>query len=253
MGGSAPRRDHQLPVETTSFVDRRGELTQGRELPARARLVTLTGPGGVGKTRLAARVAARVQRAFPDGVRFVHLSGYRMLDTLRQYGLEQLRRTAGEEGAVRRRQRDWMLRWVGQCERGWFGPGPETVARLRADRDNLRAALDFSLSTPGEALAGLRLAGTLRFYWHACGAPREGLYWLDRALAANREPTPERARGLWVAGLLAAATQDFPRGQQIADRLVIARRHAEGHVERILSKLGFSNRSQIAAWVTAQR
>ncbi|WP_338785480.1 helix-turn-helix transcriptional regulator [Streptomyces sp. DG1A-41] len=41
--------------------------------------------------------------------------------------------------------------------------------------------------------------------------------------------------------------------QQIADRLVIARRTAEGHVERILSKLGFSNRSQIAAWVTAQR
>ncbi|OUC95235.1 ATP-binding protein, partial [Streptomyces swartbergensis] len=75
MDGSAPRRDHHLPVETTSFVDRRGELTQGRELLARARLVTLTGPGGVGKTRLAARVAARVQRAFPDGVRFVHLSG----------------------------------------------------------------------------------------------------------------------------------------------------------------------------------
>ncbi|GAA2891619.1 hypothetical protein GCM10011428_00100 [Streptomyces violaceus] len=75
MGGSAPRRDHQLPAETTSFVDRRGELTEGRELLARARLVTLTGPGGVGKTRLAARIAARVRRAFPDGVRFVHLSG----------------------------------------------------------------------------------------------------------------------------------------------------------------------------------
>ncbi|MFJ5729543.1 AAA family ATPase [Streptomyces paradoxus] len=74
MGGSAPRRDHHLPAETTSFVDRRGELTQGRELLARARLVTLTGPGGVGKTRLAARIAARVRRAFPDGVRFVHLS-----------------------------------------------------------------------------------------------------------------------------------------------------------------------------------
>ncbi|MEU0248895.1 LuxR C-terminal-related transcriptional regulator [Streptomyces sp. NPDC006235] len=155
----------------------------------------------------------------PGGVR------YRMLDTLRQYGLEQLRRTAGEEGAARRRQRDRMLRWVEECERGWFGPGqPETVARLRADRDNLRAALDFSLSTPGEARAGLRLAGTLWFYWHACGAPREGLYWLDRALAANPEPTPERARGLWVAGLLAAATQDFPRGRRHAeDALALAR------------------------------
>ncbi|MET9681492.1 ATP-binding protein [Streptomyces coeruleorubidus] len=155
----------------------------------------------------------------PGGVR------YRMLDTLRQYGLERLRGTAEEEGVVLRRQRDWMLRWVEECERGWFGPGqPETVARLRAARDNLRAALDFSLATPGEELAGLRLAGTLWFYWHACGAPREGLYWLDRALAANPEPTPERARGLWVAGLLAAATQDFPRGRRHArDALALAR------------------------------
>uniref|UniRef100_UPI0013029254 ATP-binding protein n=1 Tax=Streptomyces glaucescens TaxID=1907 RepID=UPI0013029254 len=75
MGGSAPRPDCHLPVETTSFVDRRDEQAEGRELLAHARLVTLTGPGGVGKTRLAARIAARVARAFPDGVRFLHLSG----------------------------------------------------------------------------------------------------------------------------------------------------------------------------------
>ncbi|MEU3850463.1 LuxR C-terminal-related transcriptional regulator [Streptomyces sp. NPDC029554] len=155
----------------------------------------------------------------PDGVR------YRLLDTLRQYGLEQLRRTPGEETAARRRQRDWMLRRAEACERAWFGPGqPEIVARLRADQDNLRAALDFSLTTPGEARAGLRLAGTLWFHWHACGAPREGLYWLDRALAAHPEPTRERARGLWVAGLLVAATQDFPRGHRHAtDALALAR------------------------------
>ncbi|MFC9128956.1 ATP-binding protein [Streptomyces sp. NPDC057099] len=155
----------------------------------------------------------------PGGVR------YRMLDTLRQYGLERLRRSVGEEGAARRRQRDRMVWLAEECERGWFGPGqPETVARLRADRDNLRAALDFSLSTPGEERAGLRLAGTLWFHWHACGAPREGLYWLERALAASPEPTRERARGLWVAGLLAAATQDFPRGhRQATDALALAR------------------------------
>ncbi|GAA3297272.1 hypothetical protein GCM10020295_29460 [Streptomyces cinereospinus] len=62
-------------METTSFVDRRAELAEGRELLARARLVTLTGPGGVGKTRLAGHLAARVARAFPDGVHVVHLSG----------------------------------------------------------------------------------------------------------------------------------------------------------------------------------
>ncbi|WP_308122257.1 LuxR C-terminal-related transcriptional regulator [Streptomyces sp. WAC04114] len=159
------------------------------------------------------------REAGPGGVR------YRLLDTLRQYGLEQLRRVAGEEEAARRRQRDWMVRRAEESERGWFGPGqPETVARLRADRDNLRAALDFSLSVPGETLAGLRLAGTLWFHWHACGASREGLYWLDRALRAAPEPTRERARGLWVAGLLAAATRDFPRGHRHAtEALALAR------------------------------
>lgn len=155
----------------------------------------------------------------PGGVR------YRMLDTLREYGLEQLRHRAGEEAAARRRQRDWMVRRVEAWERGWFGPGqPETVALLRADRDNLRAALDHSLSTPGEARTGLHLAGTLWFHWHACGALREGLYWLDRALAAHPEPTRERARGLWVAGLLAAATQNLSRGLAHAtEALALAR------------------------------
>ncbi|MFG1672009.1 ATP-binding protein [Streptomyces sp. Y7] len=485
MGGSAPGQDRQLPVETTSFVDRRGELAAGRELLSRARLVTLTGPGGVGKTRLAARLAAGLRRTFPDGVRFLPLSGlddpalvplaaadaldlhdhsarpllqalveqlrdrrllllidncehlptacaelaaallhgttgvrilatsrhrlglteehlldvrplavpdpdgdlsspegspalalfadraaavvpgfrltaanraavarlchrldglplaielaavrmrvldvdqlldrlddryrlltggspaslprhqtlraavdwshelctdreqlvwarlsvlagsfdletaeavcteataagpageeeqaalrrpdvldavtglvdksvlsresgpdgirYRLLDTLRHYGLDRLRALPGEEPAARRRQRDWMLRRAAACERAWFGPGQrEIVARLRADQDNLRAALDFSLTAPDERLAGLRLAGTLWFYWHACGAPREGRHWLDRALAANPEPTPERARGLWIAGLLAAATHALTAGLALA-------------------------------------
>lgn len=190
-----------------------------------AAAITLLPPPGLRTDDVLEAVAGLVDKSVlcrepgPGGVR------YRLLDTLRQYGLEQLRRVAGEEEAARRRQRDWMLRRAEECERGWFGPGqPETVARLRADRDNLRVALDFSLSAPGETLAGLRLAGTLWFYWHACGASREGLYWLDRALAAVPEPTRERARGLWVAGLLAAATRDFPRGHRHAtEALALAR------------------------------
>jgi DNA-binding NarL/FixJ family response regulator len=41
--------------------------------------------------------------------------------------------------------------------------------------------------------------------------------------------------------------------REIAERLVMARRTAEGHVARILGKLGFTSREQLAAWVTAQR
>ncbi|MFI6772215.1 protein kinase [Nocardia sp. NPDC050412] len=66
-------RTGRLPLELTSFVDRRTELTQAKHLLSTSRLVTLTGIGGVGKTRLAIRVATDMQRDFPDGVTFVEL------------------------------------------------------------------------------------------------------------------------------------------------------------------------------------
>ncbi|MFE9322509.1 protein kinase [Nocardia sp. NPDC052278] len=63
-----------LPLELTRFVGRRTELTEAKSLLASSRLVTLTGIGGVGKTRLALRVATDAQRDFADGVCLVELS-----------------------------------------------------------------------------------------------------------------------------------------------------------------------------------
>ena len=63
-----------LPAELTSFVGRRRELSETRRLLASSRMLTLTGVGGVGKTRLALRMAAEVRRTFPDGVWFVELA-----------------------------------------------------------------------------------------------------------------------------------------------------------------------------------
>jgi len=68
------RRVGNLPAETTSLVGRRGELARVRRLCARYRLVTLTGVGGVGKSRLALRAAAQLRAQFPDGVWLVQLS-----------------------------------------------------------------------------------------------------------------------------------------------------------------------------------
>ncbi|GAA3869599.1 LuxR family transcriptional regulator [Streptomyces lacrimifluminis] len=150
---------------------------------------------------------------------------YRLLGTLRRYGLDRLRRRPGAERAARARHRDWTQTRASAYERAWFGPGqPRMAARLHADRAGLRAALDFSLGSngdaPDDALAGLRLAGTLWFHWYACGAPGEGRYWLDRALEANPEPGLERARALWAAGLLGLFTgssQDRARDRRRAE------------------------------------
>ncbi len=71
----APRRPSgNLPAPTTAFVGRGRELDETRQALASARLVTLTGVGGVGKTRLAVRAATDLQRAFPDGAWLVDLA-----------------------------------------------------------------------------------------------------------------------------------------------------------------------------------
>jgi DNA-binding CsgD family transcriptional regulator len=62
-------------------------------------------------------------------------------------------------------------------------------------------------------------------------------------------PTPLTPRERQIADLI---TQGLSN-KEIAGRLVISRRTAEGHVERILAKLGFTSRAQVAAWVTAHR
>lgn len=63
----------RLRAETTSFVGRRAELAQAQALLCRCRLLTLIGPGGVGKTRLAHQLAVQVAGTFSDGVYVVEL------------------------------------------------------------------------------------------------------------------------------------------------------------------------------------
>jgi non-specific serine/threonine protein kinase len=73
MPSIAGTRAGNLPVPLTSFVDRRREVSDAKRLLSGSRLVTLTGPGGVGKTRLALKLAGDVRRAFGDGVWLVEL------------------------------------------------------------------------------------------------------------------------------------------------------------------------------------
>src|SRR5829696_7493381 len=66
---------HNLPSTRTSFVDRERERVELKRELAMTRLLTLTGPGGTGKTRLAQEVAKELVGAYPDGVWLVQLAG----------------------------------------------------------------------------------------------------------------------------------------------------------------------------------
>jgi predicted ATPase/DNA-binding CsgD family transcriptional regulator len=70
-------RPGNLPAEATSFVGRRAELAGARKKLSTARLVSLVGPGGVGKTRLAIRIATDLGRGFRDGAWLVELAELR--------------------------------------------------------------------------------------------------------------------------------------------------------------------------------
>jgi len=70
---STPHRLHNLPTQLTSFIGREQETAEIKRLLATTRLLTLTGSGGCGKTRLALQVAAVLLEHYPDGVGFVEL------------------------------------------------------------------------------------------------------------------------------------------------------------------------------------
>ncbi|MFD6311011.1 ATP-binding protein [Streptomyces nigra] len=138
------------------------------------------------------------------------LARYRMLETIRAYGHERLE----EQGELRKRQHAHRDYYLSLAERGYREcSGAHQSAwfkRLRAERPNVWAALDFCLTCPGEAAAGLRMAGALAFSWIATGALQEGRYWLDRTLNAEvPEQSAHRARALWANGLLRAAQGDL--------------------------------------------
>jgi predicted ATPase/DNA-binding XRE family transcriptional regulator len=68
---------HNLPILLSSFIERTAELEQIMHLLADSRWLTVRGPAGIGKTRLALHVAQRLLPAFPDGVFFVELAALR--------------------------------------------------------------------------------------------------------------------------------------------------------------------------------
>ncbi|MFD8483299.1 ATP-binding protein [Kitasatospora sp. NPDC059673] len=74
---AASRGPGRLPAEATAFVGRAAELDALAALLGRSRLVTVTGPGGVGKSRLALRAAARLAPGFPDGAHLAELGRLR--------------------------------------------------------------------------------------------------------------------------------------------------------------------------------
>ncbi|MGQ0548739.1 MAG: ATP-binding protein [Armatimonadota bacterium] len=142
---------------------------------------------------------------------------YRMLETVRQYGRDHLRED-GEEWAARERHRDWFLQLAERAEPELRGhQQSDWLDLLEHERDNLRAALEWSL-TSANANAALRLAVALLWFWDTRAYFREGRDWLGRALAAPG-PIRNRLRGqaLIAAGHLAWHQSDYHEARTLIE------------------------------------
>ena len=105
---SLDRRPNNLPTQLTSFVGRDTELREAAELLRSTRLLTLTGPGGTGKTRLSLQLAADVADRFADGIWFVALEPVRDPSLIATTILT----TLGLVEAGGRPARDILIEWL---------------------------------------------------------------------------------------------------------------------------------------------
>ncbi|MEV0409190.1 LuxR C-terminal-related transcriptional regulator, partial [Actinoallomurus sp. NPDC050550] len=127
----------------------------------------------------------------------------RLLETIRQYGRERLT-ASGTEHLIQERHRDYYRDLAADAWTHLFGPGQVALlTRLRVEHPNLRVALGYSFSRPGEGAIGLRMATDLLYHWTTSYYLTEGRGWLERGLAAESEPDATRAHALWANAWLA--------------------------------------------------
>ncbi len=134
-----------------------------------------------------------------------------MLETIREFGLEQLE-AAGEAEATRSRHATFFLQAAELAEPHLRGrQRKQWLDQLEAEHDNLRAALRQAIDS-GNAQFGLRTVGALWRFWHLHGHLAEGRRWTEEMLAlpAASLRTTERAKALTALGGLAYWQEDEP-------------------------------------------
>jgi predicted ATPase/DNA-binding CsgD family transcriptional regulator len=143
---------------------------------------------------------------------------YLMLETVREFGLEQLAASGGDE-AARQRHAAWCLELAMRAEPEMDGPRQrQWCERLEREHPNLRTAFTWLMESGGATLA-LRMANVLWLFWFLRGHLREGDALLTQALAGARDAPPaDRVAGLFAAGMMAWTQGQFERAERIGSQ-----------------------------------
>jgi non-specific serine/threonine protein kinase len=143
---------------------------------------------------------------------------YWMLDTIHQYGHDLLIESGqGEE--FHGRHCVYFLELIQAIGDDWYGERQlEHRALVWNEQANLRAALEFGLSSPSHRLDGAWLAVRLHFHWISCGFIGEGLRWLARVLALHEAPDDLRVHALWISAYSSAVLGDQVTALSMAEQ-----------------------------------
>jgi predicted ATPase/DNA-binding CsgD family transcriptional regulator len=148
-----------------------------------------------------------------------------MLETVRQYALEQLA-ASGELDDTRARHAAYCVQLAEAAEPELVGPRQvRWLEQLEREHDNLRAALRWCIDERAAEL-GARLGGALWRFWSIRGYPREGRAWMTelRALAGSARPTAAHAKVLAGAGRLAYDQGDYAAARALHEESLAIRR-----------------------------
>ncbi|HEX6551519.1 MAG TPA: tetratricopeptide repeat protein, partial [Ktedonobacteraceae bacterium] len=165
---------------------------------------------------------------------------FTMLETIHEYATEQLV-ASGEAAALQERHANYFLRVAMAAAPYMFSQEREVwIERLDREEANLRAALAWSKSDKGAVQTGLRLAGSLAYYWFLRGSVHEGRTWLEGMLARTDGTDRSAAQDLALigAGWLAWAEGDYAAASpRTEESLSIARERGDKH--------GIANRASV--------
>jgi len=144
-------------------------------------------------------------------------SRFRMLETIREFALEELRKS-GEEYVLRRGHANHFLDLAERAESEVVGAEQGAwLDRLEAEHHELRAALGWLLEAEPAAEA-LRFAAAAATFWDKRGHVTEGRAWLGRALSRGEAPPPVEAKARTRAAGLANFQGDYAEATALADR-----------------------------------
>ncbi|MHB9756459.1 ATP-binding protein [Streptomyces sp. BYX5S] len=140
--------------------------------------------------------------------------GYRMLDSVRDYGRMWLREL-DEETALAEAHAVVMLQVTGRAREEWLGPEQQHwYARMRDLHHDVCAAMEFLLrSRHGTAL---ELLGNVAFFWVCSGHLHDVAHFAQLALVGTPDPDPRRVRGLWSFALARILQGEHAQGRGLA-------------------------------------